>query len=226
MAFTSSEDWVSIRRAFVETSTRPTYAELAEQFGAPVQRITRHAADENWPLLRAKFVEAKLREANAGEVLLESIGINRAITQSAAAFGLKMFQRLSETIDKLKPDAAASSDGRNLSEISFAALNTARALKEAGIIGLPKELADAGKLGNGQWNPQLLIAINSTIQNLVAQTGLDEKAAASSLASETPAPAELPAPDSRPVLELSSSPIADHVAPLAMPVDGERASTG
>lgn len=173
-------NWVEVRNAFVRSPTRPTYQQLAEEFSVPIGKISIRSVDENWPLMRVQYVESQLRSADAGSVILESVGINRAIQQSAASFGLKMFQRLSETIDKLKPDAAASGDAANLNNIAFAAANTAKALKDAGIVGLPKELADAGKLANGQWNPQLLAAINVTIQNLIHPAQNPSGSAASS----------------------------------------------
>ena len=57
-----------------------------------------------------------------------------------------------------------------LNTVSFAMGNVARALKEVGVVGIPKALKESAGVdsGNGRWNPQMLQALNVTVQNIVS----------------------------------------------------------
>ncbi len=159
-------DWQPLRDAFIKRSPRPTYADLSEEFSVPLGTISVCASEEAWTSLRAQFLEAKLREADASSILLEAIKIDRTLIRAVSDLALVAFQAIKREVERLNEKTRAP--GSNLGSLNtagFAAANFTRALKDCGIIGLPKGIGE-GKEANGQWNPQMLQQINVTVQTL------------------------------------------------------------
>lgn len=160
-------DWQSIREAYVKRPTRPTFDEMAEEFAIARSTISSASSDEGWPLLRAQYLDAQLQASGAKEIILNALSCAKAIVDAASTFGLVMFQNLSEVVNDQKlAGLAASTRAETLNTCSFAAANTARAMRELGVVGFAKGLAMEGKEANGRWNPEMLQQINVTVQNL------------------------------------------------------------
>lgn len=162
-------DWKPLRDAFVTRSPRPTYQELSEEFNLPLGSIGTCAAEEAWTSLRAQYLETKLKEADASGVLLEAIKIDRTLIRAVADLALVALNRIKHEVERLTDERAPTTNIEVLNTAGFAAANFTRALKDSGIVGLPKGMAADGKEANGRWNPEMLQQINVTVQNLTAQ---------------------------------------------------------
>ena len=161
-------DWPKVRDAFVRRPERPTYAELAVEFDLNENRIKRCAADEGWTARRAAYLEEQLRVCDAGQVLLAAVKVDGAIVHSFSDLALLTTQQLKEIVTSIDPERAPQSRADTVNTCMFALCNLARALKEVGVVGIPKGLADGAQKDNGRWNPAMLAQINLTIQNLTA----------------------------------------------------------
>lgn len=159
-------EWQPLRDAFVQRSPRPTYAELSTEFSVPISTIGQCASEEAWTSMRAQYLETKLKEADASAVLLEAIKIDRTLIRAISDLALVALNRVKHEIERLTDDKATSTNVEVLNTASFCATNFARALKDCGVIGLPKGMAADGKEANGRWNPEMLQQINVTVQNL------------------------------------------------------------
>lgn len=162
--------WDEVRTAFVERETRPTYQELAGEFGISEQRIGQASNDQGWPMIRAQVIEKKLQDAGAGEIILAAMQSSRAIVRAGENFSILAMQKLIEIIEDIKKESACSTRVSLMNTAGFAYKNITDGCKQLGIVGFAKELNGAGKEGNGQWNPGVLQSINVTVQNLTAQS--------------------------------------------------------
>jgi hypothetical protein len=181
-----SVDWQPLRDAFVQRSPRPSYSELSAEFNVPITTISICASEEAWTSLRAQFLETRLREADASAVLLEAIKIDRTLIRTVSDLALVALNRLKHEIERLTDEKAPSTNVEVLNTCSFAAANFTRALKDTGVIGLPKGMSAEGKELNGRWNPEMLQQINVTVQNLTAQTKGETVVPAQVTQSDTP----------------------------------------
>ncbi len=161
-------EWQPLRDAFVQRSPRPTYAELSAEFNVPLSTVGQCANEEAWASMRAQHLEAQLRAADASTVLLEAIKIDRTLIRTLADLALVALQKLKHEVERLTDEKAPSTNVEVLNTCSFAAANFTRALKDVGIVGLPKGMTAEGKEANGRWNPEMLQQINVTVQNLQA----------------------------------------------------------
>lgn len=161
-------DWQPLRDAFTKRSPRPTYQELSDEFTVPLSTIAVCAGEEAWTSLRAQYLEARLKEADAAGVLLEAIKIDRSLIRAVSDLALVALTRVKHEIERICDEKAVSTNMEALNTAGFAAANFTRALKDCGVIGLPKGMAE-GKEANGKWNPEMLQQINVTVQNLTAQ---------------------------------------------------------
>ena len=162
-------DWPKVRDAFIRRPERATYAELAAEFDLNENRIKRCAADEGWTALRAAYLEEQLRVCDAGEILLAAVKVDGAIVHNFSDLALITTQQLKEIVTSINPERAPQSRADVVNTCMFALCNLARALKEVGVVGIPKGLADGAQKENGRWNPSLLSQINLTVQNLTAE---------------------------------------------------------
>jgi hypothetical protein len=162
-------DWQPLRDAFVTRSPRPTFTDLSAEFSVPITSISNCANEEAWISMRAQHLESQLKAADAAGVLLEAIKIDRTLIRTVSDLALIALQRLKHEIERLTDEKAPSTNVEVLNTCSFAAANFTRALKDVGIVGLPKGMAGQGKEDNGRWNPEMLGQINISVQNLVSQ---------------------------------------------------------
>jgi hypothetical protein len=167
----ASVDWLAARKAFIERAERPTVTELAAEFGCTVERMNRANADEGWATLRAAHLEKQLRSGDAAVALMRAAQADSAVTHAVSNLALEVIQQLHEVVAKAATVAKAENTRANtLNTVTFALRNLTGALKEVGIVGVPKSLKESAGVdsGNGRWNPQMLASLNVTVQNLMA----------------------------------------------------------
>jgi hypothetical protein len=166
----SAEDWGKVREAFVTRATQPTYADLAQEFVISERAVSTASIHQGWPMLRAQRMEQKLREANAGEIVLKAIGASRAVVTAGENVCLVLIHQIGKLAAEItEEDNGATSTRINLANtLSFALSNVASAAKGFGITGLPKGLGDGGAANsmNGTWRPEIVNQINVTLGNL------------------------------------------------------------
>ena len=148
-------DWEPIRKTFVESPDRPTYAELGAEFSIPLSTICNAAAEEGWSLLRAQRLERALQSSEAAGTLLAVAKSETVLTSRLREFAAVVLQVLTVELAKL-PDK----QGPKLNAVqtaTFAILNVCNSLKAAGVFGLPKELRErlAGEPGGDNWKGAL-----------------------------------------------------------------------
>lgn len=167
----ASVDWLAARKAFIERAERPTVTELAAEFGCTVERMNRANADEGWATLRAAHLEKQLRSGDAAVALMRAAQADSAVTHAVSNLALEVIQQLHEVVAKAATVAKAENTRANtLNTVTFALRNLTGALKEVGIVGVPKSLKESAGVdsGNGRWNPAMLASLNVTVQNLMA----------------------------------------------------------
>ncbi len=162
-------DWEPLREAYIERPQRPTYVELEEEFGVKNNTIARCASEEGWPMLRASFLERKVKESDASAIILAAVQVDRGLVRSVANFALVTIARCTTAVELVDESKAAATKLDAYNTATFAVKNICDSLRSVGIVGLPKGMADNGKEDNGRWNPQMLQQINLTVQNLTAQ---------------------------------------------------------
>ena len=164
-----SFDWVSLRKAFIETPERATYSELSKDFNISEERIKRAACDEGWAMLRAAHLEAQLRQGDAAVALLRAAKMDSAIMASFTNLALETVRKLQEIVDQVESKKSVNTRANTLNTVTFAMGNIARALKEVGVIGIPKALKESAGVdsGNGRWNSAMLQSLNITVANLM-----------------------------------------------------------
>lgn len=167
----ASVDWVALRRAFTERAERPMLGELAAEFGVSVDRINRACGDEGWATLRAAHLDKQLRSGDAAVALMRAAQADSAVTHAVSNLALEVIQQLHEVVAKAATVGKAENTRANtLNTVTFALKNLTGALKEVGVVGVPKSLKESAGVdsGNGRWNPQMLASLNVTVQNLMA----------------------------------------------------------
>ncbi len=166
----ASVDWVALRRAFTERAERPLLGELATEFGVSVDRINRACGDEGWATLRAAHLEKQLRSGDAAVALMRAAQADTAVTHAVSNLALEVIQQLHEVVARAATVSKAENTRANtLNTVTFALKNLTGALKEVGIVGVPKSLKESAGVdsGNGRWNPAMLQSLNVTVQNLM-----------------------------------------------------------
>jgi hypothetical protein len=162
-------DWVPLRQAFITRPERATYAELSGEFRIPEERLKRAAADEGWASLRAAHLDSQLRQGDAAVALLRAAKMDSAIMASFTNLALETVRKLQEIVDQVESKKSVNTRANTLNTVSFAMGNIARALKEVGVVGIPKALKESAGVdsGNGRWNAGMLASLNVTVQNLM-----------------------------------------------------------
>ena len=163
-------DWASVRRDFIEADERPTWAELAAKYKCAEDRLRRASQDEGWATLRVAHLEAQLKNGDAAVALLRAAKMDTAVVSAVTNVSLNVIQKLEEIIGQLETKKSVNTRANTLNTVTFALGNITRALKEVGVVGIPKALKQAGMEGsNGQWSPAMVSALNVTVQNIVGQ---------------------------------------------------------
>lgn len=161
--------WDYLREIFLTRTPCPSYKELSEEFGIPHSTVSKVGREENWPQLRLDKQNKALAAVGAGEIIAKAITAETQITDTAKQVVIKLLGKLEEIIENSPTDEKNRKKSADiLNTCSFAIQNCANSMKMLGIVGLPKELKEAGKLGNNQWDKQLLQQINVTVSNLAS----------------------------------------------------------
>ena len=224
----SKADWASIRDAYLTETPTPTYSELAERYGVSTSLVSRMAREEDWPNLRLQKQAVALQQIKAGEIIAQAVTASSLAIKRAEKVALDLFAALEDTIGSIRGIVNDEKSARKafdmLNTASFAFSNTCQGLKTLGVVGLPKELANAGKSGNGQWDKSLLNQINLTINGLTGQvSGQDSgqvkdrsvTTATEQTAKEGGQQATLPA--EQPAIEVSAKPVESGSQPESQP---------
>ena len=167
-----SGDWAAIRDAFIDRPERPLYDDLATEFGVSAVRIARASADEGWPALRAARLDQALRSSDAMKALLDAAAGEGALQRSVTNVAMEVLAQLQSVAQEAGKATGKAENTRanTLNTVSFALRNLTGALKDAGIVGLPRMLKSAAGVSDeqGRWNPAMLQSLNVTVQNLVS----------------------------------------------------------
>ena len=188
-----SVDWVALRRAFIERPERPLVADLSTEFGVSVERIQRAAQDEGWSTLRAAHLGERLKEADAALAVLNAAKADGAVTSAITNAALEVIREVNAVVaDVSKRKQAENTRANTLNTCGFVLNNLANALARVGVVGLPKALKESAGVdnGNGRWNPQMLQALNVTVQNIMASAPAAAPAPPPDAIPEAPAAAE------------------------------------
>ena len=188
-----SVDWVALRRAFIERPERPLVADLSTEFGVSVERIQRAAQDEGWSTLRAAHLGERLKEADAALAVLNAAKADGAVTSAITNAALEVIREVNAVVaDVSKRKQAENTRANTLNTCGFVLNNLANALARVGVVGLPKALKESAGVdsGNGRWNPQMLQALNVTVQNIMATAPATAPAPPPDAIPEAPAAAE------------------------------------
>lgn len=168
-----SVDWLAVRKEFIESTERQTYEEVAAKFDISRQRVQAVAQDEGWAMLRAQRLDGLLRNGDAQLALLRAAKTDQLIMGKFSGVAVELLDQIqqvlqAETKNATAKEKAAGTRMNALNTASFALSNVARALKEVGVVGMPKVLKDAADKGNGRWSPDMVAALNVTVQNLMS----------------------------------------------------------
>lgn len=165
-----SADWPALRAAFIDRPERPTVEDLSTEFGVSAPRIQRAMRDEGWPALRAARLDSALRSSDAVKALLDAARTEGTVQRAMSNLALEVIGQLHEVSTSAKAVGKAENTRANtLNTVTFAMRNLAGALKDVGLVGLPRALkAQAGMADEqGRWNPAMLQSLNVTVQNIV-----------------------------------------------------------
>lgn len=214
----ASADWPAIRKAFIERPERPLLPDLSVEFGVSEARIQRACADEGWPALRAARLDTALRNSDAVKTLLDAARTEGTVQRAVSNLALELVQQLHEVAVEAgnAKGKAENTRANTLNTVTFALRNLTGALKDVGLVGLPRALKSQPGMADeqGRWNPAMLQALNVTVQNIVAQPAASGPSVAVSGAIETPAEAGPPPALAAPVEGIE-------LAPAAVPVEAE-----
>ena len=164
-------NWPQVRDAFISRPERPTFAELATEFGVDEVRLRRASSDEGWAALRAARLDAALRSSDAVKALLDAAATEGTVQRAVSNVALEVLGQLQTVAQEAGKATGKAENTRanTLNTVAFALRNLTGALKDAGIVGLPRALKSAPGMADeqGRWNPAMLQALNVTVQTIV-----------------------------------------------------------
>lgn len=166
-----SVDWVSLREAFITRHERPTLDDLSVEFGVSVGRLNRAMQDEGWSALRAARLDEALRSSDAVKALLDAARTEGTVQRAMSNLAMEVIGQLHEVSTAAKATGKAENTRANtLNTVTFAMRNLAGAMKDLGLVGLPRALKGQTGMADeqGRWNPAMLQSLNVTVQNLVS----------------------------------------------------------
>ncbi len=168
---TSSKAWPEIRSAYIDSDEKPAFTELADRFHLSFQAISARAADEGWAMARARRLEAAERKAEVSEALIELATERRETSAAIANAVLIGVRKLTVFLEALPPDIKPKAGFDQVNTCFFGLANAAKALKDAGLVELPRSLVDGinskGDAGR-DFLKGALQQINITVQNAQA----------------------------------------------------------
>ena len=147
--------------------------ELGTEFGVSRDRINRACSDEGWATLRAAHLGERLKVADAGVAILAAAKADTAVTRAFTDTAIEVIREVHGVVTRLGSKKIAETTRANtLNTCAFTLSNLANALARVGVVGLPKSLKESAGVenGNGRWNPQMLAALNVTVQTIVGQS--------------------------------------------------------
>lgn len=149
MTPTVKDQWKPVREVFLSREDRPSFSELAAEFGIEEKRIERAATDQGWVILRAKKSAELLERTDAHEKILMAAALQTAVTDRFSVMAILTLEGLGKSLADLEKDTERAPAGRTniLNTVSFTLANLARGLKDAGIMGIPRALAESLKDG-------------------------------------------------------------------------------
>ena len=163
-------DWDPVRKAFIESDERPTYAELSTRFSVPLSSLATVAADQGWVAMRARRVESLLSAGDAGAVIARAAAGETLLTEHFRDSVLVILIKLREELAGLADVKSRRARLNSLQTASFAVLNCSSAIKAVGIVGLPKQLRDGldreDETNPAGWRQGILASINLTLNGL------------------------------------------------------------
>ena len=109
-----------------------------------------------------------MQACDASEVILSAVKIDQTIVREFSDAALIVVGRIKTCVESVDENRAASTKVQILNTAAFALANLARALKDAGVVGIPKCLADGAQKENGRWDDRLLQQINVNLSGLSA----------------------------------------------------------
>lgn len=171
----AKHDWTPVREAYVTESPRPTYEELATRFNIPAGTVTRVASADGWPDMRQARMLELAQKSDALEILTKAANSNRLISDLAATFAEEMVAALIDWLPTVKNVESPRGRIDMMNTATFAFQNLANGCKGFGVVGLPDSLRKAaggiqdGLQGNGRWNPNLLVQINTTVEGMKSE---------------------------------------------------------
>ena len=119
--------------------------------------------------MRAAHLEAQLKNGDAAVALLRAAKMDTAVISAVTNVSLNVIQKLEEIIAQLESKKSVNTRANTLNTVTFALGNVTRALKEVGVVGIPKALKQGMEGSNGQWSASMVSALNVTVQNIVGQ---------------------------------------------------------
>jgi hypothetical protein len=160
-------DWDSAQRAFVERPQKPSYGDLALEFGCAPGSLARLSSENGWPALRARYMEAQLLSADASSMLLSVAKGDRTIMTGYLSLAVVTIGTLQATVERVRDSGKAESTVADVvNTCMFAAKNLADSLRSAGILCAGKLLADGAQKDNGRWDQSILTQINVNFAEL------------------------------------------------------------
>jgi hypothetical protein len=167
-------DWSAVRKTFVESEQRPSYAELSERFSIPISTIGNVAADQGWVVMRAKYLESVQLTSDAAQLITAAAKEDGGISNRFRGVVLTILQLLEEELAGFREIKSQATRFHRLQDASFISQNCGNALKAVGLGSLPKGLTDrmAEREGSNPagWKQGIMVTVN----NLLAPSARDD----------------------------------------------------
>lgn len=187
---------MAVREAFINRPERPSLEDLSVEFGVSVGRLNRAMQDEGWSALRAARLDAALRSSDAVKALLDAAANEGTLQRTVTNVALEVLGQLQLVAQEAGKASGKAENTRanTLNTVAFALRNLTGALKDAGIVGLPRALKGQTGMADeqGRWNAAMLQSLNVTVQTIVGQTAPQPPSVAIPDGSEAAAGAEPP----------------------------------
>lgn len=157
-------DWRPIRCAYIERQDKPTYQELSEEFHVALSSVCNTAADEGWVLQRTKFFQSVAVQGDVTQGLIELARERSETGSTLTNLMLVSLKEMTAVVSSFPPDMKPRARADIITSGSFAAMNFARALKDAGLASVPKELTD--ELTKGEHSSEAKNFLKQALQQI------------------------------------------------------------
>ena len=185
-------NWEPVRQAYLQRIPAPSYRDLANEFGIPQSTVAKMGLEERWPQLRLDQQNAAMQLVGASDVIVQALTAERQAIDQAKQVAMGILCAINNVLESIVDESSDPKRARKTSDFlqtcSFTYANVTKGLKDIGVVGFPKELADAGKGANGKWDSKLLNQINVTIQGLTSDAKVKQVERSIPTASEPSVP--------------------------------------